>query len=181
MKGYKIKEGYLIVIPSEKGERTVEAHTPFYGDMIKDLRKEDKFKGDLGSFVEKAVLARVNGTKLELSRGESNKLHPHVLPDEIQRDGLYWKVAKAIVAQEGPGKYVLANTTRNLFVRDDNKLVLEGIVDDFDVIALNHYDTFHDALTGQQNIEKLMNQIGIFEHHGEYEDNDFSNLPKNSD
>ena len=177
-KGYKIDDGYLIVLDHEGKERTVEAPN-YLSDNIKQLRGQDEFKDELGSFVKKVRSARLGNTELELTNKEIERLKKHFGLVKIHKH-MYWQLAKAVVAKEGSGVYYLANTTKNIFIRDNNILFLEGIVGDSDIIALahNHYSTFEEALNAQLDIEKVVEQIGLYEHHKEYALGDFSNLPK---
>ncbi len=184
MKGYRINDGYFIVMPFERGERTVEVH-PLFANIEKYLKDEPN-KGTLGWFVEKAVIARENNTDLKLTSGEVKRLGRYLPFDtdisEIQQNNdMYWRLVKAIVAKEGVGKYILANLVKNLFVWEHNELVTVGIISKSDVIALNCPDTFEDAFRKQQNLENLISQVRIFEHDEEYREGDFSNLPQSAE
>ena len=178
--GYKISGGYLIVFPHKGKERTVETSDHLSKD-IKNLRGEYGFKDELGSFVKKIRDARLKNKEIKLDKREIRELADYFNLDfnKITPD-IYWQLAKAVVAKEGSGVYYLANTTRNIFIRDNNILVLEGIVGDSDIIALAqyHYSTFEEALNAQLDIEKVVEQIKLYEHHKEYALGDFSNLPK---
>jgi|SRR3989344_636610 len=184
MKGYKIDEGYLIVLNHEGKERTVEVDR-FIDNYLCSLKgqPDESFEGILSSFVLKVRNSRIKKTELKPTLQEIRDLKRHFNLDKLHED-MYWQLAKAIVAKEGSGKYYLANTTRNIQVRDNNIMVLEGILESSDVIALDDIDgnyrhnTFPEALKAQLDIEKVVKQIKLYEHHQEYAKGNFSNLPE---
>lgn len=181
MNGYKINDGYLIIFQHNGKERTVEA-PDYLSNDIKNLRGEYEFKDRLGPFVEKIRDVRLKNKEIKLTKREIIKLSNNfnLNFNEITPD-IYWQLAKAVVAKEGSGVYFLANTLKNIFIRDNNILVLEGIVEDSDIIALAQgykYNTFLEALKAQQDIERIVKQVKIYENHQEYSNGNFSNLPK---
>jgi len=188
MKGHLLSDGYLIVLNQGNIEKTIEVskHFSFSVPNIRGQYDDDLKKRTFGPFVGKVRNKRLgkesSHLEYEITKGEINEVKNAFGLDNIS-ENKYWQLAKAIIAKCGPGEYYLANTISNIWIRDNNLLVMEGIIDKLDVIALspseNHkYDTYTESLSAQKVIEDIVNKVKVYENHNEYVEGNFSNLPK---
>jgi hypothetical protein len=183
-KGILLKQGYMIVgeSPVNNDQLTVEVKKMHEERTVSDLCGQYQYDlaMRLGSFAGNYINRKRQKRPFDLEKDELEQLkqiYDLENVDEENIEKLCWQIVKAQVASSGDITY-LGRTHNKLFVRHNNILIDQGIIDQDDVISKQKHKTVKQYLQSQQNIEQLVQSLQIHKNQEMYQKGDFSQIQK---